>query len=50
MARCLLRDALGRFRERLGDKATKKVVLACLCVALSKFLFYVCFVNTLIPF
>jgi len=45
-----LRDALGRFRERLGDKATKKVVLACLCVALSKFLFYVCFVNTLIPF
>ena len=35
-----LRHALGRFRERLGDKATKKVVLACLCVALSMFLFY----------
>ena len=30
-----LKDALGHFRERLGDKATKKVVLACLCVALS---------------
>ncbi len=37
-----LSDALDHFRDRLGDKATKKLVVACLCVALSKFLCFIC--------
>ena len=45
-----LKDALGRFRNRLGDKATKKLVAACLCVALSISICYVCFSGMLIIF
>ena len=45
-----LKDALGCFRKRLGDKATKKLVVACLCVALSISIYYVCFSDILIIF
>ena len=45
-----LKDALGRFRKHLGDKATKKLVAACLCVALSISIYYVCFSGMLIIF